>query len=256
MSTSSSNLPKVKALRSYHQLDTPGLYSFASGLKFAGTAANTPPEDDSVISTYAGDMMSTHTSRQTVSSKTLTSTEKTKRTILLTALDKNVAYLEGAANDAAIAAGDVEAGKALISSVGFLVAGKGNTSNHTGFVSTGIGWTQAHEAKAKKGTEGHLWEFGITTAKDVVPINTKDHFTLESTCIFSNIPSNSVFAYRHASISPVGKKKKSGGTVKSTPSTQKTNASLLPVSQGSHPVIDITNNSPYVFGAWRYIIIP
>jgi hypothetical protein len=257
MSTSSSKLPKVKLLRSYHKLDTPSLYSFAMGLKFTGTVANNPPEADSVISTYAGDMMGTHNSRQTASAKTLTSTEKSKRTVLLNALDKNAAYLEGAANDAAIAAGDVEAGKALVSSVGFLLAGKRGGTHHTGVVNTGTGWAQVHEAKLKKGAEGHVWESGITSAKGVIPTSTKESFTLESTCIFNNIPSSSVFAYRHASVSEVGKKKTGGGTATTTTSsTQKMATSLIASNRANHPVIDFNAGSSYTFGDWRYVVIP
>lgn len=151
--------------------------------------------------------------------------------------------------------GDVEAGKSVITRIGYSVAAKGTNKHVAGVVATGVGWVHVREAKSRKGIEGHIWEGGASTGKGVSPTSTQHWYTLELECIFNNIPSGTVFAYRHASIAPV--RQKSTPSVKPIISPAVLKAATLPiVTKGSHPVIDFKNTSPYVFGEWRFIIIP
>lgn len=253
----SKNLPKIKVSRKYKKFTDTALFSFATGTKFTGsTGAPAPPYADSAIYGYANAMQTTHSGRQINAAKLATSTEKTERNTLLAALDENANYLESMANKAAIAAGDVTAGYTLINSIGFQVAGKGSGKRTIGFIAAGIGWAHAHEAKTVKGVEGHIWEGGPTTAKSVPSTNVKYWFTLESDIIFSDIPSGTVFAYRHASVIPFGHKTAATGTPVISPVIVAKLATLATVSKGKHPVVDINNVNIYTFGEWRYIIIP
>ena len=94
---------------------------------------------------------------------------KSLRKTLLTALDLNANYLEGKANGAAIAAGDIEIGINVITRIGFQVAGKGVAHRIAGIVDAGAGWVHVREAKSVKGNEGHVWEGGIASTKGVPP---------------------------------------------------------------------------------------
>lgn len=258
MASSKLKLQKVKVSRDYHGYDTPTLYSFAHGTKFTGTSANTPPVGDGTVYSHADAMLATHTGRQTVQAKTATDTEAVQRNTLLNDLDQNANYLENAANNAAIAAGDAGVGKALISDVGFKVAGKGVHKAHYGVTKTGPGWVQAHEEKIHKGEEGHVWEFGTAANKTTPPGSTKQRFSLDSTVTFQHLVSGSIFAYREASIVPTRSKKVSGShgtTAIPAPSTGK-KASQLPMGPGKHTVIDVTDDNPYAFGDWRFAVVP
>lgn len=252
-----SKLPKIKVSRNYHKLETPALVSFADGIKFAGTTASNPTESDANIAAFANTLIGTHNSRQTVPGKNATNNERAQRTALLNALDKNANYLENEANEAAVTAGDAAVGYALVGAVGFKVAGKKGGARHYGVVNTGPGWVEAHEEKTVKGYEGHIWEFGTTTNKTTPPTATTIRFTLTSQCIFDHLTSGTVFAYREASIVPTGKKAGggTGGGAIPAPSTAR-KATKLPTGKGNHPVIDITNSSPYTFTDWQYAIVP
>ena len=252
-----TKLPKIKVSRKYHDLQTPALVSFAEGTKFSGTGASTPPVADATINTDANTLLLTHNGRQTSTSKTATNTETTQRNAMLADLDKNANYLENAANDAAIAAADAAAGIGLVNAVGFKVAGKGSGKHHYGIVATGPGWVEAHEEKIVKGTEGHIWEYGTTTNKTTPPTATTTRFSLTAQVIFQGLASEAVFAYREASIVPSVHKKTGGGTTGSipAPSTAK-KATKLPTGKGKHPIIDVTNTSPYTFTDWRYTVVP
>jgi hypothetical protein len=251
-----TNLGKIKVSRAYKKLDTPSLYSFAHGTSFGTTGIGaTVPESDTTIQGLANTMMGTHTTRQTAPSKTLTSNEKTQRAALLTALDLNADYLQGKANAAAIAAGDINAGNAIVTTAGFALAGKGISKRIIGIISAGIGWILFHAAKSKKGIEGFVYEFGITTAKGVVPATIKQAFEINATCMISGLPSGSIIGVRFASIVPATHR---GSTI--APATARTasatTATPTTASAGKHPVIDFNNPNPYAFSEWYYTIVP
>jgi hypothetical protein len=200
-------------------------------------------------------MQTTHSGRQTNTSKTATTTEKTERKTLIRELDENANYLEVVANRVAVAAGDVNAGISVVTRIGFQVDGKGVATRIIGVVETGVGWAHVHEAKGKKGYEGHVWEGGVTTAKGTPPTSVKGWTTLEADCIFYNIPSGTIIGYHHANVMPVAHTVKTSGAAVTKSAVSKT-ASLVPASKGNHPMIDFNNANPYTFGEWRYVVIP
>jgi hypothetical protein len=251
-----TNLGKIKVSRAYKKLDTPSLYSFAHGTSFGTTGIGaTVPESDVTIQGYANTMMGTHTTRQTAPSKTLTSNEKSERGVLITALDLNADYLQGKANAAAIAAGDVNVGNAIVTAAGFALAGKGLARRIIGIISAGIGWILFHGTKSKKGPEGFVYEFGTTTAKGVVPAVIKQAFELSSTCMINNLPSGTIVGVRYASIVPATHR---GVTSIPAPARAVSAATATPTtaSKGKHPVIDFNNPNPYAFSEWYYTVIP
>jgi hypothetical protein len=251
-----NNLGKIKVSRAYKKLDTPTLYSFAHGTAFGTTGIGaTVPESDIIVHGFADTMMGTHTSRQTAPSKTLTSNEKTQRGILITALDLNADYLQGKANAAAIAAGDINVGNAMVTAAGFALAGKGVAKRIIGIIAAGIGWILFHGTKSKKGPEGFVYEFGTTTAKGVVPAVIKQAFELSATCMINNLPSGSIIGVRFASIVPVSHR---GGIAApaTARTTSATTATQTTASKSKHPVIDFNKPNPYAFSEWYYTVIP
>jgi hypothetical protein len=247
---------KIKVSRGYRKLNVPELGSFAKGITFTGDSDATDPTfDDAALKTSSDKMITTHISRQTNPSTNLTNLEKQFRNTLTDELDADANYVENVANAVAKSAGDRNAGLAVVKRLGFLVAGKGSAKRIIGVVGVGVGWFHAHEAKSKKGFEIHIWNIGITTAKGTAPTETQGAVTCEADCIFNNLPSGSVLAYRHASVVPVSHVAKTSTQATPQSSLAKT-SSLIPMSKSKHPVIDFNNKNVYQFGEWRYVVIP
>jgi hypothetical protein len=159
------------------------------------------------------------------------------------------------ANKVARTRGDADAGRAVVVRVGFYLAGQGGFNRSIGVVNVGIGWAHVRETKSKKGVEGHIWEAGLATFKDNPPTITYYWNSLEAEAIFTNIPSGSVLAYRHAGIVPVSHSTKTGIQIESHSAAAKT-ASIIPMSMGKHPVFNFNHPNDYQFSEWRYVIIP
>ncbi|MHB8260003.1 MAG: hypothetical protein ACYDCN_05165 [Bacteroidia bacterium] len=251
-----TNLGKIKVSRKYQKMDTPTLYSFAHGSSFGTTGIGaTVPESDVAINGLADTMMATHTARQTNPSKTLTSNEKAQKKTLLTALDLNAAYLDGKANAKAISTGNINDGIAVVTGVGFLVAGKGTFHRIIGISKAGIGWILFQCLKSKKGMEGFVYEFGDTPNKGTPPLNPKRASETSATCMFNNIPSKTVVAVRFASIVPPSHQ--AGTNLPNTQRTVAAHATTPPVmSKGKHPVIDFVNGQILTFSEWYYTVAP
>ncbi|MEI8204034.1 MAG: hypothetical protein WCH34_13520 [Bacteroidota bacterium] len=251
-----SKTPAIKVKRDYHGLSTPDLGVFAKGIKFTGDPdATSPPHGDTALSGKATEMLATNSLRLTDKSPSLRDLEIQQRNSLLDDLDDDANYVEIVARKVAkTAENDVNSGRAVVKRIGFTVAGTGVRKRNVGVVDMGIGWVHVHESKARKSYEGHVWEGGITTAKDVPPTVTKTMYNLESDCIFSGLPSGSIFAYRHASVLPVSHVAKSSGSATPQSSSAK-KTSLIPKNKSSHPVFDFNNPHVYSFGEWHYVVI-
>lgn len=260
LATIIKNLSKIKVSRKYKQLKTPALHSWVHGTKFTGDPiAGSPDVPDGTMYADADAMQAAYSLLSTNPSKSQRALVKSLRKTLLTALDLNANYLEGKANGAAIAAGDIEVGIGVITRIGFQVAGKGLAHRIAGIVDAGVGWVHVREAKSVKGNEGHVWEGGIASAKGVPPVNVNRWFNLECDCIFDNIPSGSIIGYRHASIIPASHKASpsGGGTAMPTGKTIASKASsLVPQSKSKHPIYDFTKAFTYQFGDWRFTVTP
>ena len=246
---------KLKVKREYKKYGTPKLGAFAKGLKFTGDPdCTTPPSDDAANKLLADAMLGTNLLRITSPAKNLTAIEKKQKNAVWDALDADANYTETVANAVAKSTGDVNAGISVITRIGFFVAGKGSAKRNVGVVDFGVGWFHAHEEKTKSGTELHVWNLGLTSAKGTPPEESSAFATCEADCIFNNLPSGSILAYCHASVVPVSHVAQSG-TQASPQSLSAKSASAIPMSKSKHPVIDINNKNYYKFGDWRYVVI-
>ena len=249
------NLPKSFVSRRDQGLPVTEKISFGKGLTFVNDPdATDPPSDDTALNTGSNNLQSAHDVRQTNPSKANTANEKVKNNILTAMLDDDAAYVERVANKVAKDAGDVEAGYAVVTRIGFLLAGKGGGNRIIGFCASGPGWAQAHEAKGRKGYEGHVWKVGITEKKATPPPNTVQIFNLEADIIFNNLPSGTILAYCHASVAPVNAKSNPGGNT--APAGTNLSKSAIAKNKQKRFTVDITSENIYAFGAWRYITIP
>ena len=204
--------------------------------------------------TAATVLQTIHNNRNTNPPNSTSDDETVQFNIVERMYNKVGAYVEGVANDAAVAAGDVAKGNAVVNRVGYTLKKKGSAKKPDfGVVASGPNFVQLHTQKVKKGTEAHLWRFAITTAKGIAPAKTilVYVFTLECDVVIQDIPSGSVLAVQHASIVSVSHSKKTNG---SNPlSTKK--ASPLAQSKTKHPVFSYNTSDPYTWTDFLYAVV-
>ena len=247
---------KIRVSRAFKRLGSTLLAAFAKGTKFQlDPDATSPTHNDAAVHGAADNLSAAHNLRQINPSTQNTQAETVCRNILNDMLDGNANYLETTANTVAKDAGDPAAGLEVVTRIGFKVAGKGGGTRNIGFIDSGVGWAHAHEAKSRKGMEGHVWNVGISLAKGTPPTVTKTYFSLEADFIFTGAASGSVLAYRHGSVVPVNQKTTPSGQAPSGSVLAKS-ATIIPMSTKKHPMCDIDATTNVVFGEWRYIVIP
>ncbi|MBI3500345.1 MAG: hypothetical protein HY063_00975 [Bacteroidetes bacterium] len=180
-------------------------------------------------------------------STALTNQEQQQATALMLALTSNGHYVEDHAND--LGGGDVKKAEGLILTTGYKL--KKKTQLHPRdfeLVDSGPGWEHYRVKKAKKGTEGHIWRYGITPQKGTPPATVILRFTLEADIIITDLASGTIVGIQHTSILPVSHTKK---TSAATTQTSKT-ATQIPASKSKHPVYSHTNADPYLWTDFLY----
>ncbi len=253
------NLPKIKASRGYHKLASNDLAAKIKGMSFAGDPdATTPMYADTVVHPKCNDLgaaVVTHLADPTPANTTLV---EGLRIQVLDMADANVGYAESIANKVARSTGDVAHGLNVLRRLAIDIAGKGGGKRTTGIVDSGEGWAHAHEDKAKKGNEGHVWNCGTTSAKDVPPepATTKQFFSLAADYVWTFSRHNFYFAYQHGSVVPVSKKAPTLIAPNPKSGKVKKGAPVVPSSKTKHPLGDFDAGPQIVFGPWHYVYIP
>ena len=248
------NLPKIKVSLGTSNTKTLDLISAVQSVKTTGDPdAGTPPVTDADQYAAAAILQTIHNNRNTNPPTSSAAAEKVQFNISVRMYNKVGAYIEGVANDVAVAAGDVAAGIAVVNRTGYKLKKKtGGKRPDFGVVASGPNFIQCHVKKVRKGTEGHLWRFAITTAKGVAPAQTilVTVFTIECDVLIQNIPSGSILAIQHASVVPVSHNTKTTG---STPVSGKVSA--VAQSKTKHPIFSFTSPDSYTWTDFLYVVI-
>ncbi len=148
-----------------------------------------------------------------------------------------------------IAAGNIVLAQKIISSTGYKLSKTKAPKLHSfDAISNAIGSIYAHNPKAKKGVEAHLWRVGITTAKGILPTITKLYVTTEASIIINSLPSASIVGIQHASVVSAKTTKIISGI--SLPAKK---ATPVAASKGHHPVYSWTTADPY---SWTDCLYP
>ncbi len=189
--------------------------------------------------------------QRTAGSKSITLSKQISAasTTLMLSLVANGHSVQDQAN--ILAAGNLVLAQKIISSTGYKLS-KTKTPKLHNFdaVSNAIGSVYAHNPKAKKGAEAHLWRIGITTAKGLVPTTTKLYVTTEASIIIDSLPSSSIVGIQHASVVSV----KSIKTIGIIPLTGK-KATPVSASKGHHPVFSWTTVDPFTWTDYLYPVV-
>ncbi len=213
-----------------------------NGVKTAGDVDVTdPPVDDTEMHAQGGKITAINAQRITNRSKQLTAQEKLEVNTGKRYYKKVGLYIQGIATDVAIAAGDINAGIAVVERCGFKV--KNKPSSHPRefeIVAFGPGWFHLRVKSAgKKAT--YLWKIGVTTEKGVKPETYVSIFcTPECELIVTNIASGVIYGIVEATVLPVPKK-----NTKNKGAIHLTNEMSLQTSAGTGKPSYALGSDPY-----------
>jgi hypothetical protein len=199
-----SNLPKIVVIKDISPLSTPEMISEALGVVFTGDPdATTPPVTDVILHGEAATLQTIHSKRQTSPPTATSDEEEIQRNILARAYKKNADYLEGVANDVAVAAGDVNAGEAVVLRIGMKLKKEAAADARTFEVyESGVEWVHIR-CKAVAKRAAYIWRYGVTTAKDIPPATLVHPIvTLQANLLINGLESGEIYGFQFASVVP------------------------------------------------------
>jgi len=200
-----------------------------------------PPIDDTVMHAQGGKITTVHAERITNRSKQLTAQEKLEVNTGKRYYKKVGLYIQGIATDVAIAAGDLNAGIAVVERCGYKVKKIGSKPGREfEIVAYGPGWFHVRVKSVGRET-AYIWKIGVTTQKGVKPETFGSEFiTTECELIVNGIESGKIYYIVEATVLPVPKK-----NTKTKSAIHLTNEMSLQTSAG-------TNKPSYTYGSDPY----
>jgi len=175
-----------------------------------------------------------------------------KKIILIAAYNKNAAFIQSAARDAATAAGSVDAGINLVQQSGYkLKKPKSPTELRFKVEQAGPGAVDI-STKAVAKYAGYIRQYGMTSAKGVPPTVFEEKLiTLENYLHLSNLESAHIYAFREASIVPVGRKSKGNA-----PTTKVEKKATQTAINAKHKAAFVHGKEThYDWSEWVYVVI-
>jgi hypothetical protein len=247
------NLPLIVVILADAKQPVSKLIESAQLVKTTGDPlANMPPVTDTVIHGQASTLETMHTNFKMIPPTATSKQVNQQHNILTNSYNKIALYIQGVARDAAIAAGDVNAGIQVVLRCGFKVKKAKSPVNRQFKVSNAGPGAVDISTKSVAIHAGYVRQYGSTTAKDVPPAVTQELLiTLEVDVHINNLKSGTIYAFREAIVLPV--KRTTAGSMHTT-NTQKmatptiaTKAHKATFSEGAA--------SHYVWSEWIYIVI-
>jgi len=203
------SIKRVIIALNLHLLDTPGLVSFLRAIikALTGNTYFLPadiaklPVTIADMGTQATNLESTHTSRKTNKSATLTSTEQDQVTLVMNTIGDTADFVEGLGNKKA--AGDLSLAVQIITSAGFQVKKEFVVHQRT-FEIVDVAKKQVHiRTKAAGARASYIWQ-GSANPSDPgswsFPI-----VTIEAEVIITSLTSGTNYGFRVATILPTRK---------------------------------------------------
>jgi hypothetical protein len=258
---STSNLPKIVVIIDTHISPTL-LIKACKKVKTAGdSVAVAPPVTDAVMATQITALQTAYDGTQTKPPTVLEKTMNIAFNILATSYKKNGRYLETVSNDAAIAAGDVNAGTQVVIRCGYALKAEADKVPKTFKATSTI--EGEIDITTKSGGDGttYIRQHGKTPTKHVPP--TAAVLAAEELLIghhvkqsLINLNSGDIWAFREATIVPPHKKKTGGGSVTgiSTSATERT-ATPTATTGGHTDVFSEGATSHYIWSGWIYVTV-
>jgi len=228
------------------------LVAFANGLKTTGDPdATTPPYTDAQIQALTATVQTDLGARVTDPNPKLTALEQQHVDALSRALIANKNYVEMVANKKA--AGNRSVFDQICKRIGFLTK-KIHSMHQRTFESLRAepGSFHVRIPAESKGHITNVFEYGVATAKDVIPATWEKQIALPVTeLIVTGLPSGTIIGIRYAVVLPPSHTGKT--EVKIAPLSKV--ASVLPINKNRK--VSIAHRSEYLhFSDVLYIVIP
>jgi hypothetical protein len=252
------NLGKIQVLEVSAETPTETLINDALLVHTTGDAvAGGAPVTDLVLQTAANKLQTIYTGFH-ASPPTYTSAQvTTQKNIVVALYNQNVGYMKGVANVAAVTAGDITAGNAVVTRCGFKLKKKGVRGTKTFKGTSTVAGKIDVSTKAAGPRATYIREYGVTPTKDVPPVTPNPEYLISITADMSitNLKSGNIIAIREAIIVPVPKKKKTGtGTGTSSPPLGA--RSITPnTSTDAKKAVFTDGAVHYIFGNWIYVTV-
>lgn len=180
---------------------------------------------------------------------------------LATMYKKNARYLETVVNDAAQAAGDVNAGTIVVTRCGYVVKTHGAKAAKSFKGTSTIEGEIDITTKAEEQHSTYIRQYGKTPVKHTPPtaaeLQTREllignHVNMS----LINLKSGDIFAFREAVIVPTHRKKTGGGTGANTnTSLSEKKASITPAKGGHTDVFSDGATTHYAWSGWIYVTV-
>ena len=212
------------------------------------------PVNDTTMNTQVGSLQTTFNGFKAVPPIFTEAQVTSKKNIVVASYNQNAGYIQGVARAAAIAAGDVNAGIQLVTASGFKVKkSKSPTTRAFSVTNAGEGAVEI-TTKAVAVHACYIRQYGLTTAKGVPPTAASMQellITVDVAAHVNNLKSNTIYAFREATILPLRSKANTGA---SATAVQKT-ATPTAATKAHKAVFTDGVASHYNFGEWIYIVI-
>ena len=253
-----NNLKVIEVVTGTGKMSAIELVTAAELVKTAGDPiAVAPPVTDTVIHAAANTLQTLYNGTQTKPPTVLESTVQTQFNVVATMYRKNGSYLKIVANDAAIAAGDVNVGIAVVQRCGYKVKGDKAPTTKTFKGNSTVSNQVDVDTKSPGAGTIYVRQYGVTATKDVPPTGVAELLISKKGSIsITNLKSGNIIAVREAYILSVPRKHKRGtrGTTGVIPSASGRNATTTASSTGNKIVFSDAAEH-YNFGNWIYVVV-
>lgn len=254
--TAKKSIPLITVLLAEGKITTANLIE-ACNLQNTSSLTNPPPVSDTVIHQQALTLEQDYNKSKGVPPTATTNQVNIDREICITSYNKNAAFIQGVARDAAIAAGNRSAGLLIVQHCGFKVKrDKSPTIRKFRVTLSEVGavdiTTKSVAAKA-----GYIRQYGITPTKGIPPtVLAENCHSCEINVHITNLTSGTIYGFREASVLPTKRTKASGtATSISTATTVVQKTATPTVATKSHRVSYTDGAELYNWSDWIYIVI-
>jgi hypothetical protein len=240
------NLPKIQVLELHADESAETVIQDASQIHTTGDANVTaPPVTDTVMAGLITTLQTRVTGSKASPPTFTVGQVTTSKNIVITSYNKIARYVEGVANDVAIAAGDVTAGNTVVTRVGCRLKKKSTRGTKKFSATSKIDGEIEVGTKAPGAHTIYVRQYGKTTAKGVTPAVISDTIISgQSNISITNLTSGTIYGVREALILPIPNKKRGGIISSATTAT----------ARGTTPVATTkTNKATYADGATHYV---
>jgi hypothetical protein len=213
--------------------------------------ATAPPVTDAVLHTAASTLMTYYDGYKATPQTASKSQVTQQRNIVINMYNKDALYIQSVSRDAAIAAGDISNGVAVVTRCGFKIKKPSpKPPKYFKVVSNSPGSVDITSRAVAKDA-GYIREYGIVSAKDLVPENTEyPVFSLEVSIHIDNLESGKIYAFREAKIVRSRRRSASSATENSVLDTATSNITI-----GACKAAFTHGALHYVWSDWVYVVI-